>query len=188
MSVLSKVWVNACLFLVCHGPDAFWNRVSLNFFGFMSICMLAVQCKMKNAIWLFVCCVQFKVGDVMQYFLKNWGEVTRTELSWSMCWRQHSLRMWHLIRRADTDLPNHVVLLFFWTLDWKLLQVLGEVQFYIVAGRDLYCLEVSRCNNIWLSHLRHVRLYVVPTIVGWVYMWMRKSWWSISIMISRTYP
>ena len=153
----------------------------------MSICMLAVQCKMKNAIWLFVCCVQFKVGDVMQYLKKNWGEVTRTELSGSMGWQQHSLRMWHLICRADADPSNHVVSLVSWTSDWKLLQVLGKVQFHIVAERDLYCLEVFECNNIRLSHLRRVRLYVVPTTVGSVYRWMRRSWWSISIMIQEPY-
>jgi len=38
-----------------------------DFFGFTSICMLAAQCIMKNAIWFLFVLSKFKVGYMMQF-------------------------------------------------------------------------------------------------------------------------
>jgi len=193
MSVLCKVWVNACLFLVCHGPDAFWKYAHCRqgFIKFSLVLWVSV-CWLYNARWrmpsgfLFVV-PSLKLAMWCNIFLKI-GVRSQGQSYHGRCVGDNIVcvcDIWYvgLTLTRQTTLCH-------WFLGLQIgncFKFLAKVQFHIVAERDLYCLEVFECNNIRLSHLRRVCLYVVPTTVGSVYRWMRRSWWSISIMIQEPY-
>ena len=62
---------------------------------------------MKNVIWLFSVVFKLKLVYDAIYSKKKWSWVTKEELSWLICWRQHGLH--EILCRVGTNPLNHVV-------------------------------------------------------------------------------
>ena len=87
-----------------------FSKFSLLFFGlYVSVCILATQCTMKNVIQLFLYSIYPCLNNMMQFYLFSYKlelRVTRGELSWLM--HMHGIGCVHYVWcKVETNLPNH---------------------------------------------------------------------------------